>query len=197
MNVQTSGTTVFLAILPQVERHALFAFRNVKDPGRFDDSVQETLALCWLWACRLWEKGRDAREFPTTLASFATRHVRSGRSFVGKNHVTKDALSPVAQAMQGFLVKALPSIEAQTGSPWQAALMDNTQSPPDEQAAFRIDFPAFLESLTDRDRRVAEDMMSGDTTRDLAARHRVSPARISQLRREFKDDWEAFTADRM
>ncbi len=75
--------------------------------------------------------------------------------------------------------------------------MDNTQSPPDEQAAFRIDFPAFLESLTDRDRRVAEDMMSGDTTLDLAARHRVSPARISQLRREFKDDWEAFTADRM
>jgi DNA-directed RNA polymerase specialized sigma24 family protein len=192
-HAHTNGTLVFLAILPQIERHALFAFRGVKDPGRHDDCVQETLALCWRWCCRLWEQGKDAREFPTTLASFATRHVRSGRSFVGKKTYRNDALSPLAQTIHGFLTRALPGVEAQTGSPWQAALQDNTQSPPDEQAAFRIDFPAFLATRSDRDRRIAEDMMLGDTTLELSGRHGVSPGRISQLRRQFHADWRAFT----
>jgi len=136
-----NGTTVFLAILPKVLRHAHFAFRDIKDPNRVDDCVQETLALTWLWTCRLWVRGKDARTFPTTLAGFATRHVKCGRTFVGKKRLTKDPLSPLAQAVNGFLTQALPMEEAQADSPWQAALWDNTQSPPDEQAAFRIDFP--------------------------------------------------------
>ncbi len=192
-HAHTNGTIVFLAILPQIERHALFSFRSVKDPGRHDDCVQETPALCWRWCCRLWEQGKDACEFPTTLASYATRHVRSGRSFVGKKTYRNDALSPLAHAIHGFLTQALPSVEAQNGSPWQAALQDNTQSPPDEQAAFRIDFPAFLAAQAERNRRIAEDMMMGDTTRELSDRHGVSQGRISQLRREFHADWRAFT----
>src|SRR5207253_2527523 len=122
-----------------------------------EDCVQETLCLCWLWTCRLWQQGKDALEFPTTLASYATRHVRSGRSFAGKKTYRNDALSPLAQAVHGFLTQALPGVEAQTGSPWQAALQDNTRSPVDEQAAFRLDFPEWLFTLSDRNRHIAED----------------------------------------
>ncbi len=195
MDGQTDGTRVFLAILPTVQRHALFAFRRLRDPHRFDDCVQETLAICWLWTCRLWAQGKDARAFPTALAGFATRHVRSGRTFVGKTCYRNDALSPLAQAIHGFLAQSLPAGETPPGSPWQVALADNVHSPPDEQAAFRIDFPAFLRTLSDRDRRLADDMMQGDTTLELSGRYSLSPGRISQLRRELKDDWDAFTGE--
>src|SRR4051812_27492212 len=120
MNGFPNGTLVFLAILPAVRRHALFAFRGLKDCARFEDCVQETLALCWLWTCRLWEQGKDARRFPTALASYATRHVKSGRSFVGGKRYTRDALAPPAQALHGFPTHTLPGREAQTGAPWQA-----------------------------------------------------------------------------
>jgi DNA-directed RNA polymerase specialized sigma24 family protein len=195
MKEQLNGTVVFLTILPCVERHARFAFRAMRDAHRVEDCIQETLALCWVWACQLWEKGKDARQFPTTLALFATRHVKHGRRLGGGKRLTKDALSPLAQASRGFLTKALPSIEAETGSPWQAALQDNTQSPPHEQAAFRIDFPAFLATLPDRKRTIAENMMMGETTQELSRRHRLSPGRISQLRRHLLKDWRAFTDD--
>ncbi len=193
MNTHREGTEIFLAIQATVERHARFAFRGMRDVHRHEDCVQETLCLCWLWTCRLWKQGKDARDFPTTLATFATRHVRSGRTFVGKKRLTGDALSPLAQAMHAFGTQTLPSGEAPAATSWQAALLDNTQSPPDEQAAFRIDFPAFLGVLSDRDRRIAQDMMMGETTRELSGRYRVSPARISQLRREFHAGWHALT----
>ena len=38
-------------------------------------------------------------------------------------------------------------------------------------------------------------MMMGETTTELSARHRLSPGRISQLRRHLLEDWRAFTDD--
>ncbi len=66
-------------------------------------------------------------------------------------------------------------------------------TPPDEQAAFRIDFPAWLSTRTERDRRIINDMVVGERTQHLARRFGISPARISQLRREYHDDWRRFT----
>jgi hypothetical protein len=197
MNEQLNGTVVFLVIFPQIERHALFAFRGVKDPGRFDDCVQETLAICWLWCCRLWEKGKDAREFPTTLAGYATRQVRSGRRFAGGKLGLKDALNPVAHATQGFTTQSLPEHQSTAApAPWMEQLVDQPGSRVAELAAFRIDFPEWLATLSGRNRGIAEDMAVGDTTQEVSGRYQVSPGRVSQLRREFRDDWLAFTGGR-
>jgi hypothetical protein len=106
----------------------------------------------------------------------------------------KDVLSPVAQQRQGFAVGKLPDYSALDGSPLDEALHDNTKSPPDQQAMFRLDFPAWRASRTERDRRVLDDLMVGERTLDVAARHGLSPGRVSQLRREFHDDWEFFCA---
>lgn len=190
------GTAAFLAIHPVLLRHARFAFRAVRDPAGFDDRVQETLALCWLWCRRLCARGRDPRAFPTVLAAYAVRQVRSGRSFVGRKTYRNDALSPHAQAVRGFLTQALPDFEARAGSRWQAMLQDNTISPVPVQAAFRIDFPAWLGSLPGRKRSVAEDLASGESTQDVAARQSLSPGRVSQLRRELHAAWLAFTGPR-
>src|SRR5262249_2003159 len=65
----------------------------------------------------------------------------------------------------------------------------------EEQAAFRIDYPVWLSQLGHRNRRIAEDMALDHSTRELAARHRLSQGRISQLRREFHLDWRWFHAE--
>ena len=70
------------------------------------------------------------------------------------------------------------------------------KSPVPDQVAFRLDFPAWLLSLSQRDRRVVEDLLLGERTLDVARRHGLSPGRVSQLRREFLDGWRAFCGER-
>jgi hypothetical protein len=60
---------------------------------------------------------------------------------------------------------------------------------------FRIDFPAWLKTLTGRERRMIRLMARNERTLDLSRQFELSPARISQLRREFRDDWLRFIAD--
>jgi len=74
------------------------------------------------------------------------------------------------------------------------ALRENTRTSPDEQAAFRHDFSSWLSRYSPRYQRIALDMALGHRTSDLAHFHRCSPARISQLRREFHADWQQFRA---
>ena len=62
------------------------------------------------------------------------------------------------------------------------------------QVAVRLDFPAWLRTLARRDRRLVEGMALGHRTLDLARKFRLSAGRVSQLRREFKRDWDRFTA---
>jgi hypothetical protein len=107
----------------------------------------------------------------------------------------KDALSPLAQQRQGFAVGKLPDCSSLYGNVFDEALRDNTQTPPDEQCAFRIDFRAWRATCAERDRCILDELMLGERTLDVAARHGLSPARVSQLRREFHDDWALFCAE--
>jgi hypothetical protein len=72
------------------------------------------------------------------------------------------------------------------------ALTDNTVTPPPDAAAFRIDFPRWLDGLPARDRRLAERLMIGEHTLTMARRFRISPSRVSQLRRELCRDYSRF-----
>jgi hypothetical protein len=182
---------LFLSILPRIELHARIYFRHVRCQHRREDYVAEAVALAWAWCLRLVHGGKDPRAFPSALATFAARAAGSGRRVCGQERA-KDVLSPVAQVRHGFLVRRLSDRDTLGCHPLSDALADNTRTPPDEQVAFRIDFPAWLAVLGDRDRRIAETLMLGDRTADVAAQFGLSPARVSQLRRAFHDDWERF-----
>jgi hypothetical protein len=82
-------------------------------------------------------------------------------------------------------------------NPLTLVLQDNRRTPVADAVAFRHDFPLWLSTLGDRNRRIAEDMMLGERTLDLAARHGISPARVSQLRREFRQGWGRFCGDEL
>jgi len=196
--------SAFVTILPRIETHARIYFRGLKCPSRRDEAVQETLALAWKWFLRLIEKGKDPRSFPAVFASFAARAVKCGRRVCGQEK-GKDVMSQLAQQRHEFTVEQLPISTATSQEERYAAihgqqhqdvfeerLRDNTQTPVPEQVAFRIDFPAWLMTLTARERRLIREMAQNERTLDLSNRFEVSPARISQLRKELHDDWTRF-----
>src|SRR5437773_1813638 len=63
-----------------------------------------------------------------------------------------------------------------------------------DQAAFNIDFPAWLATLPDVKRRVAELLAHGHGTTEAATLAGLSSGRVSQLRRELAAAWSAFHA---
>jgi hypothetical protein len=106
----------FLAILPCIELHGHVYFRHVRCPHRRADCVAEMVALCWKWYLRLVERGKDPAQFPTTLATYAARHVRSGHRLCGPEK-GKDALSPLAQTRHNFVVEKLPDVSTLSANP--------------------------------------------------------------------------------
>src|SRR5262245_46841966 len=183
----------FLAILPQLQRHGRIYFRGARSDRRAD-LVAEMVALAWKWFVRLAQRGKDPTRFAVMLASYAAKAVKSGRRVTGQEPA-RDVLSPLAQMRRCFVVSTLPEFSTLSGNPLAEALQDNTQSPVDEQAAFRLDFPAWLATLGSRNKSIAQDMALGHRTRELADTYGLTPGRVSQLRREFQDAWEHFTAD--
>src|SRR5215471_8942820 len=187
--------SVFLSVvLPRVLSHAEVIFRGIRCLHQREECLAEMTALSWLWCSRLAAQGRDVALFPTAVATFAARAVRAGRRLVGQER-SKDVLSPVARYRHGFAVCSLPARSSLFGNVFDEALRDNTRTPPDEQAAFRADWPAWLATRSERDRRLIADLALGERTLDAARKHGLSPARISQLRREFMQDWERFCGE--
>ena len=129
------------------------------------------------------------------LASYAAKAVKSGRRVTGQEP-DRDVLSPLAQMRRCFVVSTLPECGTLSGNPLAEALQDNTQTPVPDQVAFRLDFPAWLNTLSDRDRRVVEDLLASERTGAVARKHGLSPGRVSQLRREFRRRWQHFHHER-
>jgi hypothetical protein len=185
---------VFLAILPRIELHGRVCFRHVKCLDRKEDAVAEMIALAWSWCLRLVQRGKDPEKFPCALATFAARAVHSGRRLCGQDRA-KDVLSVRAQRAHGFAVAGLPEVSTLCGNPLDEALQDNARTPVPEQVSFRLDFPAWRRTRCRRDRRIVDQLLLGEGTLAVARRHSLSPARISQLRREFRDDWSRYCGE--
>jgi hypothetical protein len=198
----------FLELLPAVERHGQIYFRHL-GPDRKADAIQEMRALAWKSFLRLHERGRDPADFVTSFTTLLARAVNSGRRLAGMAKA-KDVMNPATQRRRGFQVEPLPSStrtshERLYASPVGQALLDafeerlrdNTVTPVADQVQFRIDWPAWLATLTGRERRIIRAMSRNERTLDLSREFELSPSRISQLRREFFIDWHRFLGDLM
>ncbi len=197
----------FLAILPRVELHGRIYFRHLRCPHRRADALQEMRALAWQWFLRLHERGRDPADFLKGFTTLLAKAVNSGRRVAGMANA-KDPMNPATRRRHGFAVEPLPSsllasherLYSAHGQglhdAFEERLRDNTVTPVPDQVQFRIDFPAWLSTLTARDRRIVRGMADGGRTLDLSRRFELSPSRISQLRREFHDGWRRFCGER-
>ena len=101
-------------------------------------------------------------------------------------------MSPLAQQRRGFTIAALPEGSSLNGNVLDDALADNTVTPVDEQVAFRLDFPHWLSTYSDRDRCIALELMAGEQTLGVSNKFGLSPGRISQMRSQFYDSWQRF-----
>jgi hypothetical protein len=197
----------FLALVPNIEKHARNAFGYYKCANQKDDKVAEAVALAWKWFVRLHKRGKNASTFPVVFASLVARAVAGGRRIAG-GEPAGDVLSKLAQRKHGFSVKGLSDSDGipihqlfsdphaqKTIDTLEERLADNTQTPVPDQAAFRIDFPAWMRTLSARERLLAQAMMREEGTNDLSRKFGVSAGRISQIRSELRTEWARFCGD--
>jgi hypothetical protein len=185
----------FLDIKPSIEKHGRIYFRFIRCKQRLADLIAEMVALGWKYFVRLVLRGKDPRQFLAMFNRRLAQHVKLGRRITGKEK-PNDVLSPRAQVKHSFMVQTLPQYETDAGENEALdALADNTHTPPPDQAAFRIDFPEWIHTHTERTRNVIRELMVGERTKDVADRHGTTPSRISQMRRELCADWQRFCGE--
>jgi len=179
----------FLEMLPSIERNASFAFRQLNREAH-DDAVEEVVANACVAFARLVQRGKADVACPGVLARYGVAQFRVGRR-VGTKWSTRDVFSVVAQRKRHFGVERLDE-QGTTECAWREAVLEDDQTPVADQAAFRCDFPEWLQSLSTRDRQIAEALMRGEKTGHVAQIFSLCKGRVSQLRREFYDSWQRF-----
>jgi hypothetical protein len=196
----------FLRLVPRIERHARFIFRQIPCAVRREDAIQECRALAWKWFVRLHERGKNIDEFAAHFVALVSKAVKSGRRLTGMVKL-KDVMSERCQAKRGFTVESLQStqnsIEQRRARPsgqklqdaFEEHLTDNATTPVPEQVAFRLDWPSFFSTLTQRDRRLAEFLALGNIGKHAAAKFNLSPGRVTQLRQRWCQEWRCFEED--
>jgi hypothetical protein len=172
----------FDAMVPDLIRMAAAKFRHL-DPDAREEAIQNTLALTWHGYVGLIRQGRgDEPGIAQSILWYAVKQTRAGRTVpTGESTRPKDFY---AHAKRGRL--RLEYVEL------HEFVSDTTPVP--EAVAFRLDFPAFLDTLSTRHRAVALDLMDGMGTGECAARHMVTSAAISQTRSRIADLYADFVA---
>ncbi len=87
--------------------------------------------------------------YVSVIATGRSLHTPRAENGQLRSSLPGDVLSPVAQQSCGFAVGKLPDFETLSDNPVAEALHDNTKSPPDEAVCFKLDFTAWLTSLTE------------------------------------------------
>lgn len=184
----------FAPFLPRIERHAQVFFRWIKCFHTKQDKLQEVRSLCWKWVRQLHRAGKEWRGFVSRLADYACRAVKCGRKVAGMISA-RDVLNEITQTKRGFYVGKLPDFSTESTNPLAEALTDNTRTEVPDQVAFRLDFPAWRGSYDRCRRRLMDALAMGHRTKDVAEKFRMSEGRVSQLRRDFMQDWEHYCGD--
>jgi hypothetical protein len=162
----------FVRELPELEVMARAWFRGI-NPEAQDEAVQNTTALAWKYWRRLTELGRDNE--PGLLRNvwwYSLKQTKIGRTITRENGQRGKARH---DAYDRSMVEHID---------FNLFVADTTPIP--EQVAFRIDIPAFLNTLNDRQRALACDLASGMGTGEVAKKHGVTPGAVSQFRTRFK-----------
>ena len=182
----------FLEMLPLIRSQARLAFRRLR-PEHKSELVQEVVATAFCAFAALVRRDKANIAYATPLANYAIRQVIAGRR-VGTKLNSNDVTSVLAQRRGGFALQTLPS-EGFEPDVWSEILADNTATPVPDQAAFRLDFPAWLRIQNHRKQELARFLAVGNSATEAARRFRVSGARVSQLRGELQASWEEFQGE--
>jgi len=171
----------FVSYLPYMRSTARFAFQRLS-PDHREEAVSNTLSLAWKAFARLNELGRaDEPGVLRAIIWYSVKQTRAGR----KIDSAAKPRDPLALRAQG---KA-------TCEPWDLADYVSRETPILDAVSFRLDVPAFLATLTERQRNLALDLATSMSTTDAARKHNRSAGAISQFRLRFKKLFDEFFAE--
>jgi hypothetical protein len=179
-------------MLPAIRRAAQISFRKAPAELRAE-LVEEVVAASLVLFQRLVTRGKEQLAYPSALARFAVAQTRSGRR-VGSRLRIGDVLSSYARRHKRFHLERLDQFDPAEDA-WKEILVADHRATPADLAASRIDFGQWLGGMPGRLRKIAQCLATGESTSGAARRFGVTPARISQLRREFRRSWSAFHGD--
>ena len=182
--------TAFVSLLPNLHTHARFRFRHLNPTDR-EEAIADVVAYGFASFLRLKRRGKDPTAFPAVFAHFIARAVANGRG-VGPCPSARDLLTARSRGERTRIHRLDDPMPG--GGWWRDAALDRRVRV-DDQAAFNLDFPVWLDTLTALKRRVAELLAKGHGTDDAAGQTGLSAGRVSQLRRELADAWVAFHCD--
>ena len=182
----------FLAMLPRIRRQAAYHLRYVSKKERAD-AIQEVVASAFFSWVRLNDRGKADLAYAGPLARYGACQYVAGRR-VGNRMNGHDVTSDYCQRRKGIVVEQLGHFDDPT-SEWEQLVVEDKHSTPADVAATRVDFRAWLESLPERTRHVAETLATGEATSRVAQMFGLTPGRVSQLRRELYHAWLAFTGE--
>jgi hypothetical protein len=181
----------FETMIPIIETHAEIAFRHLQAEAR-EEAVQETVCNACQTYARLVELGKTDVAYPSVLARFGVRQTKEGRK-VGGNLNCHDVLSDYCQQKKHILIERLDHRTSK--EVWAEILVEDKHAGPADTAIVRIDFSEWLQLLPRQLRRIAIFLAKGETTSAAAKRFRISPGRISQIRRQLFEAWHRLQGD--
>jgi hypothetical protein len=179
----------FLLLVPSLRRAANFRVRNLSHDRR-QEVVDDIIGVCFAFYARLVARGQEERAYCTALVRFAAARLRQGRQ-IGCPVSIRDISNRYCREKRGLQLERLDLFDGAEGT-WQEVLITDRRATPADLAASRIDFGAWLATMSPLRRQLAQFLSIGESTRAAARRFAVSPARVSQLRREFQKSWNAF-----
>jgi hypothetical protein len=182
----------FMAMLPGIRRAANFRYRRLS-PARKREVVDDVVGTCCAFYAGLVEKGQEERAYPSALVRFAAAQLLEGRQ-LGCSVNVRDISSTYCQQKKCLQLERLDQFDGETQA-WEGILIEDRRAGPDAIAASRIDFAAWCASLSSLRREIANCLATGASTQEAARQFDVSPGRISQIRREFQESWDAFHGD--
>jgi hypothetical protein len=182
----------FEELLPSITKQARIAFRD-KPRSEREELIAEVVANCFVAYVRLVQRGLGHVIYPTPLAAYAIKQIHAGRR-VGTKLNVRDITSAYCQQRKKVRMTRLDHYDADEGG-WLEIVVEDRTATPADVAATRLDFAAWLRTLRRKERRVAELLSTGESTKVAARRFRISPARISQLRRELRNCWLTFQGE--
>ena len=172
----------FTHLIPELVCMTKAHFRHLDTASR-EEAVHKVLCLAWEAFYTLIRQGRaDEPNRIKSVLWFAIKRAKTGRdlSHTGNTNAI-DASSAAKRGKTRFEQVDLRNL-----------VSDSTPVP--DAVSFRLDVPAFMATLTNRQQRMAEDLIVGEKTSAVAAKFGVSSGAVSQFRNTFKTRFKEFMA---
>lgn len=159
--------------MPVVRKRARVVFRFHRDRL---EKIADAVSVGWQLALTAPESAK-----PSDIAYYACLRVKTGRQF---RQSSRSIEGPNPRR------RKKPQREAADVGRVIARGSANPQS----VATVIVDYAEWVPTLTPRERGFLEAFLRGDSTKEIAARYKVTAARVSQMRRKLLDYWKAFTS---